>query len=244
MKLLMSCIAALLSVPALYGSGVYLPTGAQNSGGNAVFTTSPFNATDGTTRIQQLFSGTGFAAQSGPTTITGLSFAPASTGNGFTFSSVEVELATVSESSLSSTFASNASSESVVFNGSLTLPTVTSVPAPGSAGEFEVSIPFTTAFNYNPNAGNLLVDIIVNETSGGTYLVRADTQATGTLVFSEGPGGAGAAGGTVQDALALTEFTTTPEPATLVLFATALSGLLLLRRLFNTDRSGQSSTGR
>ena len=239
-RMMQGMIVALGALHGMAHAGtVVAPPGLGVAAGNGSFSTSPFNATDSSTRIQQLFSSTMFSSLSGPVQITGIAFRPKTAGAGFTFPHVQVDLSTIAATSLSSTFASNVgANDTVDFNGVLTLPAVASAPVPGSVGQFQVSIPFTTPFVYNPAAGNLVVDIRVFTVSGGTYQIDAQGQATGTLVFSEqsaNTADVNSLTGVVQNGVAVTEFTfaalsAVPEPGTMGLFGAALFALRLLRR--------------
>ena len=65
---------------------------------------------------------------------------------------------------LSATFASNVGADvTTVLNGSVTLSSA-DTPGPGTTRAFDIDIPFTTPFLYNPANGNLLLDILNEDT--------------------------------------------------------------------------------
>jgi hypothetical protein len=76
-------------------------------------------------------------------------------------SNIQINLSTTARvpEGLSSTFADNVGvDDKVVFNGSLSVTSVFSGPASGPK-VFDIILPLTPPFVYNPTAGNLLVDI-------------------------------------------------------------------------------------
>ena len=78
-----------------------------------------------------------------------------------TISNLEVHLSATSRrpDQLSTTFASNVgTNDTIVFQGALTISSQVSGPA-GGPKEFDIIVPLTTPFVYNPAAGNLLMDI-------------------------------------------------------------------------------------
>jgi hypothetical protein len=96
-----------------------------------------------------------------------------------TLPAVQINLSTTPKApdGLSTTFASNVgNNDTVVFSGALSL----SSAASGSPAAFDVLIPFTTAFFYNPAAGNLLLD--VRNSGGGTSSQFDAVSATGDSV--------------------------------------------------------------
>lgn len=113
-------------------------------------------------RYQQLYDAAQFAGVSAPVWITELRFRP----NGSiseTFSStlpdirINLSTTTASPDALSKTFAANiGSDDTVVFDGSLELSSNLTGDGPY---DFDIVIPLTTPFPYDPAQGNLLLDV-------------------------------------------------------------------------------------
>jgi hypothetical protein len=78
---------------------------------------------------------------------------------------------------LSTTFSENVGLDDlIVFNGSLSLSS-SDTPisgAPGAPREFDIVIPFTTRFRYDPGSGNLLLDV---RNFGGGFTTSFDAQS-------------------------------------------------------------------
>jgi hypothetical protein len=118
----------------------------------------PFNNSD-PMRYQQVYGSSDFG--SSPLTITGMDFttAPANQSGGAfsgTISNISIFLSTTAApvDGLSTNYNSNlGANDTQVFGGSLTLSSA------GVNGVFDISIPFTTSFVYDPAAGNLLLDV-------------------------------------------------------------------------------------
>jgi hypothetical protein len=182
-------------------------------------------------RYEQVYGSSDFG--SNPLLITGMDFTTANTGGAAfsgTISSIDIFLSTTAApvNGLSTNFNSNLGADNTeVFAGSLTLSSA------GVPGVFDISITFTTPFDYNPLAGSLLLD--VQNFSGGTttqFGAQATAGDTVSRLFSTSSvfDGTGSA-----DTLGLvTEFITTaqaaPEPATLALLGSGLIGLAMIRR--------------
>jgi hypothetical protein len=84
---------------------------------------------------------------------------------------VTVKLSTTTRNpgGLSTTFADNSGSdETTVFNGLWTYSSPTSLPG-GTVRPFEIVLPLSTPFTYNPSAGNLLFDIRTTSNTGGNW---------------------------------------------------------------------------
>jgi hypothetical protein len=106
-----------------------------------------------------------------------------------------------------------------VFSGPLTFHTL-------NQDTFDVVIPLTTPFTYDPSSGNLLLDVFVNSSSGGNaaFQFGFNSPDTGRLYNS---GGVGAPTAGPHEGL-LTEFTTAvPEPSGFTLLGLGSLGLLV-----------------
>lgn len=120
-------------------------------------------------RVQEVYGSRHFPTNG--MIITELRYRPDSTyGRAFTASvgNIQFNLSTTSRNSegLDNTFANNVGAdETVVFNGALLLTSQFDGPPEGPKA-FDISIPLTTPFFYNPAAGNLLVEI--RNVSGST----------------------------------------------------------------------------
>ena len=140
--------------------------GVEGNAGNSY----PFNigTNPPTMRYQQVYAASEFdAVPAGGAYITGIAFRRDAGWGTFsaTLPAVQIHLSTTANGpdTLSTTFANNVGrDDTVVFSGALSL----SSAGAGSPAPFDILIPFTTAFFYNPGAGNLLLD--VRNSAGGT----------------------------------------------------------------------------
>ena len=120
----------------------------------------PFNF--GSMRYQQVYAASEFGLD--PIYIDAMLFRPDSeAGDAFStvLASVQVNLSTTSlgPDTLSNEFAANVGlNDTIVRSGALPLSSA-DVAGPGNTRAFDVFIPFTTPFLYNPASGNLLLDI-------------------------------------------------------------------------------------
>lgn len=164
--------------------------------------------------------------------ITG-SFFRADPGTGpvdWTFATVDVYVSTSpnSPSSMSTTFANNIGPDNtLVFSGTNVTLSDAGCSGPGVC-PFDMSIPFTTPFDYNPANGSLLVELVAtgfvgtgfNDAVGfsGPENVVARVVATGTTATT----------GTLGFGNSITEFTFTPvpEPASWTMMAAGAAALL------------------
>ncbi len=197
------------------------PSQAASTEGNAnsifPFSTTSFGLTS--MRYQQVYSASEFSSMVGPHQITEIAFRPdAALGLAFfsNITSVQFNLSTTSiqPDNLSATFANNVGlDDTVVRSGSIIFDSAFTGPVNGPK-DFDIIVPFTTPFVYDPALGNLLLDIRIFD--GG--VVRSMD-----AVFSSTDGGSRALtfiGETVNtptasivDSLALvTRFTTSPIP--------------------------------
>jgi hypothetical protein len=222
------CIGvAIIAATGTASANVFSPGGVGAGNINNIY---PFDIGDiglSSQRYQQVYGSSDFG--SSPITITGLAFTPAT---GFTapFSSVlpnvDISLSTTAApvDGLSSTFAANVGADStLVFGGPLPLSSA------GIPGVFDMVIPFTTPFTYDPERGNLLLDV-ENFADGttthfGTELASGDTVSR---VVADNDVNSPTAF-TVDTAGLVTEFVTVvPEPSSIAALGTAIAGLALL----------------
>lgn len=163
---------------------------------------------------QQVYSASGF---SGPVDIYGISFKTAQDGFGHAMGPTPVTLTIdfsttgVTPTTITGNFAANrGSDDKIVFSGTATL-------SSSGGNVFDITIPFTSSFRFDPNQGNLLVGM--NVTQG--WQITAFEANRSTLMGRNYNGSAGAEYGLS------TRFLTTPipEPETWAMMA---SGLLLL----------------
>jgi hypothetical protein len=192
--------------------------------GSAAIPSNPF-------RFMQILDATQFAAFSQPILLTQLAFRPdalqaSPASQSFT---VQLFLSTTSRSvtGLSPTFAANLGSDNtLVFSGPLTL-TTANLPGPGTAKQFDITLPFTTPFDYDPSAGNLLFDFQVFS-AGSPSLIEdgvngsAFTQAVFFNGSATNPTGTVLAFGLVTQVTAQA----VPEPSTFALVSLGAFGLL------------------
>jgi hypothetical protein len=141
----------------------------------------PFSVAE-TMRYQQVYAASQFGTLGAdPGLITAIAFRPdAVYGYAFTHTigSIQIDLSTTAAvpGNLSLTFANNVGADdTTVFNGSLTLSSAFTGPASGPKN-FDILIPLSTPFYYNPAAGNLLLDIrnFSGGNSGGTLIPQLD----------------------------------------------------------------------
>ena len=168
-------------------------------------------------RLQSVYGAIHFPPDIG-LLITELRFRP-DRAAGFAFSttvaSIQVNLSTTTKDpdELSSTFASNVGSDdTVVFSGSLSLSSQFTGPVNGPK-DFDMVIPLTTPFLYNPAAGNLLVEF--RNFSGSTEASPLSGQAVlGDAASRLGGGTTSLQGGmdTGVDALQIVYISTNQPP--------------------------------
>jgi hypothetical protein len=234
-RILLAALAAFLScaASAARAAMIVVPNALATTEGDAFAHTAPFNTELTPNRYMQIYASSQFAASPGPLLITEITFRPDGsqlTPFSTTFPNVQIFLSTTSQSvaGLSSTFAANVGPDNtLVRTGPLTVAT-SDQPGPGSAKQFDIAIPLTTPFLYDPGAGNLLLDIR-NFNAGTTGFIDAASDPSGTttrLVFFDGS--ATEATGIVQPFGIVTQFTTqaVPAPSTLRLLAVGTFGLL------------------
>ncbi len=115
-------------------------------------------------RYQQVYAASEFAGAGGPVWISGIAFRPDAQWCmpfSATIPNLQIDLSTTTPGpgALSLTFAANVGSEhKLVFDGQLPISITCAGPALGPK-EFELKIPLTAPFLYDPSKGNLLMDV-------------------------------------------------------------------------------------
>jgi hypothetical protein len=221
---------ALISVP-LYGD-VIVPGGLTSVEGNSnngfPFNLGGFGLTS--QRYQQVYAASEFGSV--PVLITGIAFRPdAQFGGAFSaiLSNVQIDLSTTTAApdSLSATFSNNIGADvTTVRSGSLPLSSSFTGPA-GGPKDFDIVIPFTTPFLYDPTLGNLLLDVR-NFSSGTTTTFDAEASIDSiSRLFSLD--GVGATSGLLDTSGVVTKFQVSgstpavPEPSSFLLLTTGLA---------------------
>jgi hypothetical protein len=167
--LLVKCMGASLVIGAGFQiNGLTLPIGTtyhEGGGGSSVIRDE--------IRLQEIYEAELFPPH--PILIRELRWRPSAVyGGSFTakLDRMQINLSTTRRRSetLSRTFAANVGDDdTVVFDGPITLKSEFAGPTMGPK-EFDIIVPFMVPFNFNPRAGNLLVEIRNHRASLGTYV--------------------------------------------------------------------------
>jgi hypothetical protein len=223
-----SILAVLLgacAAPTARAEVVVVPNSLATTDGN-IFNDSPMFPL----RYMQIHDASQFAALSAPVFITQFAWRPDTLPGptGPYMHDVQLFASTTNRSvaGLSSTFAENIGPDNtLVYSGPLTL-TTANLPGPGNTKQFDIVVPFTTPFRYDPLAGNLLWDLHVTSTSG--QVIRRDTVSGNPVVNNLLAFSPTATSGTVGGAGAVLQFTyqPVPEPSGFALVSLGALGLL------------------
>jgi len=218
------CVAPALAAPIL----LVVPNLETNTPGNA----SSFSSGTGSLHSEEVFDSGQFAGF-GTILITqaALRLAPGAGSGSVAFTSLDISLSTTSfapnttagNTLLTNNFATNLGPDNTqVFSGPLTL------SSPGCAGPsacpFDLVIPLTTPFLYNPEQGNLLLDLQGTATLNATLDGESFLSPGGSVATLHTAGSVTESGNIVQFG-----FTDVPEPASFALLLGGLAGLCAMR---------------
>lgn len=235
-----------------------LPGGVDNSGGGAQGPAPLRFPGSGGARTQQVYESQLFGGFDGPRAITGIDlrafpgFAPGTFfGNSVTASNIMIRLSTTQRgdegNALSATFANNiGADQTLVYAGALTLTTTATGATP--VNPFDYAITFQNAFVYDPDLGNLLIDVTIPTdatlTANGAFgFVTFDTVNAlndGTYSVFNGASGNATTGNVGTSAPILrvhsveAQLAAVPEPVALGLLGVGLMGLGLAQRRSRT----------
>ena len=175
-----------------------------------------FGGYGGGVEYQQLY---GAAAFSGPIAITSIGFASADTGTGTDNVTISLSTTSATLASPSGTFSANRGADfTQVFSGPISL-------TAANDGSFDL-IFSTSLFHYDPSQGNLLLDVIINTSTGspGGIPFESGSNSQVSRVYQGSAGLTGNPG--VGDGLVTQFGTGTPEPGSLWLAASAAFAIL------------------
>lgn len=233
-----------LAAPASAELLTVVPPGFENMGGGFQGPAPLRFPGTGGARTQQVYESQLFTDFSGPRAITAIDLrtfpgiAPSIFfGNSVNVSNVTIRLSTTQRgdegNTLSAAFADNiGADDTIVYSGALTLTTAANGNTPVSP--FDYTITFQNPFLYNPDAGNLLLDVNIPTnaavtTAGFGFLTFDTVNALNDGIYSifngsNGNAASGAAGtsGAILRVHSDAAVTAVPEPGTLALFVTGL----------------------
>lgn len=132
-----------------------------------------------------------------------------------TFTNIRIDLSTTSAEpdNLSTTFANNVGADdTVVYSGELKISTAMTRAA-GMPYDFDIVINLTTPYLYDPDAGNLLLDVRNYHTASvGALDAHTITGDGVSRVYSRSSGTVNSASGYADSLGLITRFTATPVP--------------------------------
>ena len=184
-------------------------------------------------RYQQLNFAEEFDEITGPALITEVAFRAGPTADPFahTVLDLQINLSTAAVDPLSSSYGTNVGSDdTTVFRGPLAM----SVVSPkGSLRPFEIVIPLSTPFVYDPSAGDLLLDLRLHDNPNPTEAKFIDSLTiAGVLarVYCSSGCSVEDSGGLIDGGFLITRFTFAPEPDSALAAAAVITVLAMRAR--------------
>jgi hypothetical protein len=217
---------ALLQAASADSIKVVVPNEFEEFEGPGVAGVSDF----GPIKQQQLYLATEFASLPAThRTITGFYARPDASEtdpSSATYTDLMIRASTTTASSLSSVFANNHGTDvTTVFEGELTISTAAGGPVEGPR-DFDYYFPFDTPFTYDPDAGNLLVELISNSGPLGRLVLDTFESTSSLYVFASS---AVASTGEVRNGGFVNQFVFVPEPTGIIFAALSVMGLAMCR---------------
>jgi len=209
---------------------VVVPNSKENAAGTGNLT--PFSFPPA--RYQQLNSAAEFGAIAAPTLITQIAFRAGPTANPFTHTvaDLQINLSTAAVTPLSGTFDTNVGiDDTIVYAGALAMDVVSLKT--GGVRPWEILIPLTTPFLYDPSAGDLLLDVRIIDNPNGSEAKFVDSltiPATLARVYCNTGCSVDDSGGITDGGFLITRFTFAPEPGSGLAGAVAILALGMAAR--------------
>ena len=213
---------------------------------------TPFNYYGSSgSRNQTVYPAGDFAALGGPQSITDIKFRPYPgsagsffTASSFSISNVIITLSTTNRTeaglnALSTTYSDNVGANvKTVYTGPITMTTTTTDALGGATKVFDYAIALQSPFTYNPQAGNLLLDVnipngatVAGSGFGFVMFDHVNTAGDGVASVTDIQSGSSVSGTFSTDG-AIAQFTSSavPEPASFAVLGLIGMGLLGRRR--------------
>ena len=187
----------------------------------ASYNSIPFGAGSSFSRYQQVHSATEFTS---PVEISSLAFSPKETGGLMGTIQFRLGVTSVGVGALSTDLDMNITSPMATVFSEPVSQTITSA----GHDSFSVEFPFTTPFHYDPNAGNLLIEMTM--TNGGyvgqTYMMSYAPTTTEASRAWETAGAGAIASGADSNALRIQMgVTAVPEPSSILMLGCVGCGI-------------------